>query len=187
MRGEGIGGEPGRSIVGDLINFRGLVYAPLNENGVVFLFGKVAEDLNMYVEEIKPGFPDCIDGRFTGGPLAGKTVNIKWYAKHDGMVTEDLVLGTGIPGDSREMLRVLSRIESRYRTRVAPLDVLRMRDFGRPSGGGAPASARELRAAVDRSAWAHYSQSWRAVTGSASARTGRRKGKMLLPADRESA
>lgn len=54
------------SIVGDLINFRGLVYAPLNENGVVFLFGKIAEDLNMYVEEIKPGFPDCIARRFTG-------------------------------------------------------------------------------------------------------------------------
>lgn len=55
-----------RSLVGDLINFRGLVYAPLNENGVVFLFGKVAEDLNMYIEEIKPGFPDCIARRFTG-------------------------------------------------------------------------------------------------------------------------
>lgn len=54
------------SIVGDLINFRGLVYAPLNENGVVFLFGKVMEDLNIYVEEIKPGFPDCIARRFTG-------------------------------------------------------------------------------------------------------------------------
>jgi len=55
-----------QSIVGDLINFRGLVYSPLNENGVVFLFGKVAEDLNMYIEEIKPGFPDCIARRFTG-------------------------------------------------------------------------------------------------------------------------
>ncbi len=55
-----------KSIVGDLINFRGLVYAPLNEQGVVFLFGKVAGDLNMYVEEIKPGFPDCIARRFTG-------------------------------------------------------------------------------------------------------------------------
>lgn len=55
-----------RSIVGDLINFRGLVYAPLNEQGVVFLFGKVAHDLNMYVEEIKPGFPDCIARRFVG-------------------------------------------------------------------------------------------------------------------------
>jgi len=55
-----------KSVVGDLINFRGLVYAPLNENGVVFLFGKVAEDLNMYIEEIKPGFPDCVARRFTG-------------------------------------------------------------------------------------------------------------------------
>jgi hypothetical protein len=55
-----------RSIVGDLINFRGLVYAPLNEQGVVFLFGRVAHDLNMYVEEIKPGFPDCIARRYIG-------------------------------------------------------------------------------------------------------------------------
>lgn len=54
------------SIVGDLINFRGLVYSPINEQGVVFLFGKVAGDLNMYVEEIKAGFPDCVGRRFTG-------------------------------------------------------------------------------------------------------------------------
>jgi hypothetical protein len=59
-------GKYEKSIVGDLINFRGLVYAPLNENGVIFLFGKIAEDLNMYIEEIKPGFPDCIGRRYTG-------------------------------------------------------------------------------------------------------------------------
>lgn len=55
-----------KSIVGDLINFRGLVYSPMNENGVIFLFGKIAHDLNMYVEEIKSGFPDCIARRFIG-------------------------------------------------------------------------------------------------------------------------
>ncbi|NMC60050.1 MAG: hypothetical protein GYA51_11835 [Candidatus Methanofastidiosa archaeon] len=54
------------SVVGDLINFRGLVYSPMNENGVIFLFGKVLEDLNMYIEEIKPGFPDCTGRRFNG-------------------------------------------------------------------------------------------------------------------------
>lgn len=54
------------SIVGDLINFRGLVYSPINENGVIFLFGRVTEDLNMYIEEIKPGFPDCVARRFVG-------------------------------------------------------------------------------------------------------------------------
>ena len=53
-------------MVGDLINFRGLVYAPLNENGVIFLFGKIVDDLNMYIEEIKPGFPDCVARRSVG-------------------------------------------------------------------------------------------------------------------------
>ena len=31
-----------KSVVGDLINFRGLVYAPLNENGVVFTCERLA-------------------------------------------------------------------------------------------------------------------------------------------------
>lgn len=68
-----------KSIVGELINFRGLVYSPVNENGVVFLFGKVVEDLNMYVEEITPGFPDCIGRRFTG--KGWERVNIEFEYK----------------------------------------------------------------------------------------------------------
>lgn len=70
-----------QSIVGDLINFRGLVYAPLNENGVIFLFGKVAADLNMYVEEIKPGFPDCIARRFTGKGWERVSVEFEFNSK----------------------------------------------------------------------------------------------------------
>ncbi|KXB03957.1 hypothetical protein AKJ47_01240 [candidate division MSBL1 archaeon SCGC-AAA261G05] len=38
-----------RSIVGDPINLKGLVYGPINENGVIFLFAKVHEEL-AYVE-----------------------------------------------------------------------------------------------------------------------------------------
>ena len=71
-----------KSIVGDLINFRGLVYAPLNENGVIFLFGKVMEDLNMYVEEIKPGFPDCIARRFTGKGWARIRIEFEYKSKN---------------------------------------------------------------------------------------------------------
>lgn len=56
----------GKSVVGDLLNFRGLVYAPINEQGVVFLFGKVVEDLNMYVEEMRREYPDCIARRYVG-------------------------------------------------------------------------------------------------------------------------
>ena len=55
-----------RNVVGKLIHFRGLVYSPVNENGVIFLFGKVAADLNMYVETIRPGYPDCIAKRYIG-------------------------------------------------------------------------------------------------------------------------
>ena len=54
------------SIVGAMINFRGMVYAPINEQGVVLLFGKILKDLNMYVEEIKTGYPDCVARRRTG-------------------------------------------------------------------------------------------------------------------------
>lgn len=55
-----------KSIVGDLINFRGLVYSPVNEDGVIFLFGRVVDDLHMYIEEIKAGYPDCVARRYTG-------------------------------------------------------------------------------------------------------------------------
>lgn len=45
--------------VGEQINFRGMVYGPINEQGVVFLFGQVADDLDFKVESIQTPFPDC--------------------------------------------------------------------------------------------------------------------------------
>ncbi len=51
------------SIVGELINFRRLVYGPANEMGVVALFAKVAEELGFIIEEIRAEFPDCIARR----------------------------------------------------------------------------------------------------------------------------
>ena len=55
-----------KTITGELINFRGLVWAPVNEQGVVFLFGKIAHELGMYVELVRPGYPDCIAKRYIG-------------------------------------------------------------------------------------------------------------------------
>jgi AcrR family transcriptional regulator len=46
-------------VYGAPIQFRGLRHAPINEQGVVFLFGMVAEDLGFQVEAIQGGFPDC--------------------------------------------------------------------------------------------------------------------------------
>lgn len=53
------------SIVGQIINFRGLIYSPINEQGVVFLFGRILEDLNLYIEEIRIKYPDCVARRYT--------------------------------------------------------------------------------------------------------------------------
>lgn len=78
-----------KSIVGDLINFRGLVYSPLNENGVIFLFGKVVEDLNMYIEEIKPGFPDCIARRFTGNGWEKVAIEFEYVSSNFKMHKHD--------------------------------------------------------------------------------------------------
>jgi len=71
-----------KSVVGDLINFRGLVYSPVNENGVIFIFGKVIEDLNMYIEEIKTGFPDCVGRRFTGRGWEKVYIEFEYKSSH---------------------------------------------------------------------------------------------------------
>jgi len=55
-----------KTIVGKPINFRGLVYSPINEQGVVYLFGLVAEDLNIRVESVQQGYPDCTGIRYLG-------------------------------------------------------------------------------------------------------------------------
>jgi hypothetical protein len=54
---------PRPSIVGDVINFRGFVYGPVNEMGVVALFAKVSDELGFIIEEIRAEFPDCIARR----------------------------------------------------------------------------------------------------------------------------
>jgi hypothetical protein len=57
------------SVVGRIINFRGLEYSPINEQGVVFLFGRILEDLNLYIEEIRIKYPDCVASRYDLPPI----------------------------------------------------------------------------------------------------------------------
>lgn len=47
------------NVYGEFVNFRGLQHAPVNEQGVVFLFGMICRELGYIVEIVKPGFPDC--------------------------------------------------------------------------------------------------------------------------------
>ena len=48
---------------GEPINFRGLRHAPINEQGVVYLFGMVSRELGFYIEALQQGFPDC-EGKY---------------------------------------------------------------------------------------------------------------------------
>jgi len=69
-------GTPGRAVYGDLLNFRGLQHEPINEQGVVFLFGMVAQELGYLVEAVQAGFPDCKAKRKIVGGL--EPVNIEF-------------------------------------------------------------------------------------------------------------
>ena len=52
--------QPGKGpTYGAFLNFRGLQHAPVNEQGVVFLFGMVCHELGFVVELVRTGFPDC--------------------------------------------------------------------------------------------------------------------------------
>jgi hypothetical protein len=48
-----------RPVYGNPLDFRGLRHEPVNEQGVVFLFGMVARELGYMVEAVQSGFPDC--------------------------------------------------------------------------------------------------------------------------------
>ncbi|MDP2939132.1 MAG: hypothetical protein Q8O13_03500 [Candidatus Omnitrophota bacterium] len=46
--------------IGEWINFRDMDYAPVEENGVIFLFSKITEDTGIKIISIQKHFPDAI-------------------------------------------------------------------------------------------------------------------------------
>lgn len=58
--------------VGRPIKASGMAYAPTNEQGVVYLFGRLAPRLGFHVEVVQTAFPDCIARR------NGKTCRIEF-------------------------------------------------------------------------------------------------------------
>ncbi len=48
-----------RHIIGEPIDFRGLRFAPINEQGVVYLFAMISHELGFLIESIKTEYPDC--------------------------------------------------------------------------------------------------------------------------------
>jgi hypothetical protein len=58
--------------VGRPIKIDGMAYAPTNEQGVVFLFGRLAPRLGFHIEHVQTHFPDCMARR------RGKTCRIEF-------------------------------------------------------------------------------------------------------------
>ncbi len=44
---------------GEPIDFRGLRFAPINEQGVVYLFGMISRELGFLIESLRTDYPDC--------------------------------------------------------------------------------------------------------------------------------
>jgi hypothetical protein len=66
-----------RPTYGNPIDFRGLRHEPVNEQGVVFLFGMVARELGYMVEAVQAGFPDC-EAKRQVGPDKWQRVRIEF-------------------------------------------------------------------------------------------------------------
>jgi hypothetical protein len=67
----------GRPTYGNPIDFRGLRHEPVNENGVVFLFGMVAKELGYMVEAVQNAYPDC-EAKRQIGPNNWQRVRIEF-------------------------------------------------------------------------------------------------------------
>ena len=66
-----------RATYGNPIDFRGLRHEPVNEQGVVFLFGMVAKELGYMVEAVQTGYPDC-EAKRQVGPNSWQRVRIEF-------------------------------------------------------------------------------------------------------------
>ena len=66
-----------RPTYGRTLDFRGLRHEPVNEQGVVLLFGMVARELGYIVEAVQSGFPDC-EAKRQSGPHRWQRVHIEF-------------------------------------------------------------------------------------------------------------
>lgn len=66
-----------KRVFGNKVAFKSLSCAPVNELGVVYLFGVLHDTLGFKIESIQAGFPDCI-ARRPVGPNRWEEVRIEF-------------------------------------------------------------------------------------------------------------
>jgi Homing endonuclease associated repeat len=76
-------GSPGTPVYGPLIHAPGFVYGPTNENGVLCLFGAMAEKLGFKIVRIQVGYPDCEAMRvIKGGRLVPVRIEFEYESRN---------------------------------------------------------------------------------------------------------
>lgn len=75
--------DTGKRAYGPILNFRGLQHAPINEQGVVFLFGMIANELGFIVESIANEYPDCVaKRRIRGGHFELVKIEFEYLSRN---------------------------------------------------------------------------------------------------------
>ena len=99
--------------VGEPINFRGMVYAPLNEAGVVLLFSKVMDDLGIIYESSPPSGFDMVGRMRTDKGLELKYFEFEYRSSnfkahgHDAAMVDYLVCWEHDWADCQQDLEVI--------------------------------------------------------------------------------
>ena len=65
-------------VIGEPLDFEGLTNAPMEENGVIFLFGKLHERMGIRIKAIRKGFPDATGEVWIKGRLYPRTIEFEF-------------------------------------------------------------------------------------------------------------
>jgi hypothetical protein len=77
---------PDRPLYGEPIAYRGLGHSPVNEQGVVLLFGMMAPELGFIIDSVQTAFPDC-EAKRQIEPGKWQRVRIEFEFQSQGFVT----------------------------------------------------------------------------------------------------
>jgi len=64
--------------IGEPIDFEGLTNAPMEENGVIFLFGKLHDRMGIRIKAIRKGFPDAVGEVWIKDRLYPRTIEFEF-------------------------------------------------------------------------------------------------------------
>lgn len=67
-------------VIGEPLDFEGLTNAPMEENGVIFLFGKVHERMGIRIKAIRKGFPDATGEVWIKKRLYPRTIEFEFHS-----------------------------------------------------------------------------------------------------------